>query len=124
MFRLVYQNKVVGTTMLESGDPSLGCASGALVEAGTCAAMGDWILAQGGAEDDGVFFLEIGREFLALLGEHTTVPFETGSIICVPESDEIFLELDGIPAPEYAHFFPEHVKAFQQANPSSAQPTS
>ncbi len=124
MFRLVHQNKVVGTSMLESGDPSLGCASGAMVEAGTCEAMSAWILDQGGAEDEGVFFLAIGGAFIALLGEHTTVPFDTGSIICVPESDEIFLELAGIPAPEYAHFFPEHVKAYQHANPAEALSTS
>lgn len=115
MFRLVYQNEVKGTSKLDSGDPSMGCASGSLVEAGSCEDMGKWILDQGGVLDDGVYFLELDKRFLVLLGEHTPVPFASGSLICVPSEGEIFLELTGIPKPEYAHFFAEHVKAFQQS---------
>lgn len=114
MYRLIHQNKIIGTSQLESGDPSIGSASGELVEAGTCEAMAAWIQAEGGVQEDGVHLLEIDSSFLVMIGADTAIPFEGGSIICVPEEDEIFLEIAGIPAPEYAHFFPKHVEMFQQ----------
>ncbi|WP_086929622.1 hypothetical protein [Agarilytica rhodophyticola] len=109
MFRLLFRNKLIGVTKLESGDPSICCASGELVEAGTCEDLSRWMLEEGGVEEDGAFLLEMDNRFLVVLGEHTPIPFAQGSIICVPEEDEIFLDLQGIPGPEYAHFFPQHI---------------
>lgn len=119
MFRLVYQNKAMGACKLESGDPAIGSASGELVEAGTCEALSKWIIEQGGVSDDGVFVLELDERYLVVLGEHTPIPFAEGSVICVPAEDEMFLELMGIPRPEYAHFFPHHVAAFEKERAKS-----
>lgn len=116
MFRLVYQNKVVGSCKLESGDPSIGCASGQLVESGTAIELSHWIMSEGGVEDDGVFLLELDKRFIVVLGEATPIPFSEGSVICVPTEDEIFLELVGIPEAEYAHFFPQHLATFNKGS--------
>ncbi len=115
MYRLIHENNVIGVSALESGDPAIGSASGDLGESGTSEGLSQWILSKGGVEEDGVFLLEIGKAFLVVSGDQTPVPFSGGSIICVPADDEVFLELTGIPAPEYVHFFPRHVKAFQQS---------
>jgi len=81
MFRLIFQNKVVGVSKLESGDPSIGCASGELIEAGSCAEIGKWILDENGVEEDGVYLLGIDERFMVVLGAHTPVPYAEGSII-------------------------------------------
>lgn len=114
MFRLIHENKALGSSKLESGDPEIGCASGEFVEAGTCDELSAWIVAQGGVEEDGVFLLEINSDYMVILGEHTPVPFKEGSVICVPGEDEMYLELVGIPAPEYAHFFPQHLASISE----------
>ena len=113
MFRLVYDNKVVGVSLFESGDPSIGCASGKLREAGNVHELSKWIIAQGGAEQEGAFLLEIDSTFLVLIGENTPVPFSEGSIICVSEDYEMYLEITGVPGPEYKHFFPQLVESFE-----------
>ncbi len=112
MYRLVFRNQELGKSLLESGDPSIFTVSGELIEAGTAEGMSKWIMEEGGMEDDGVFLLPLDNRFLVVLGEHTPVPFSQGSIICVPEEDEIFIELEGIPAPEYSHFFTDHIEQF------------
>ncbi len=114
MFRLVYQDKVLGSSKLDSGDPSIGCVSGELVEAGTTAELSQWILSEGGAEEEGAFLLELDKRFLVLLDEATPLPFAEGSVICVPSGDEIYIELTGIPEPEYAHFFPAHLASYSE----------
>ncbi|MFL0809850.1 MAG: hypothetical protein K6L76_05495 [Agarilytica sp.] len=116
MYRLIHQNKILGASLLESGDPSIGSASGKLVEAGACEDMVKWMQAEGGVAEDGVHLLEIDKNFLVMIGPDNALPFEVGAIICVPEEDEMFLEINGIPAPEYAHFFPKHMEAFQEEN--------
>lgn len=113
MFRLIYKNKVVGVSKLESGDPSIRSVSGVLRDAGTCREFSEWILNEGGHYEDGVYLLAIDTRFLVVLGEHTPVPFAEGSLICVPEENEMYLELVGIPRPEYQHFFPAHLANFE-----------
>ena len=114
MFRLIHQDRIIGASKLESGDPSIGCVSGELVESGTTKELSEWIVSKGGVEEDGAFLLEIDSNYLVVLGEHTPIPFAEGSIICVPEEDEVYLELVGIPKPEYAHFFPAHIESFDE----------
>ncbi|VUD68135.1 hypothetical protein TDB9533_04004 [Thalassocella blandensis] len=109
MFKLIYKDKTIGTSLLESGDPSNCSASGALTGAGSAIALSQWIMDNGGAEDDNVFLLELDKSALLMLNDSVPIPFAEGSIICAPEGDEIYLELVGIPGPEYAQYFPQHV---------------
>lgn len=119
MYKLVYRNQELGKSLLESGDPALFSVSGQLIEAGTSEKMSEWILAQGGVEDQGVYLLELDNRFLVLVGKHTPIPFSEGSLICVPDEDEIFLELVGIPGPEYSHFFSGHIEKLHSGNGDS-----
>lgn len=114
MFRLIYKNKVVGVSKLESGDPSIGCVSGELFDAGDCASLAEWMLSEGGVHEEGIALLMLDSRFLVLVGENTPVPFADGSLICVPEENEMYLELVGIPRPEYMHFFPAHIASFAE----------
>lgn len=109
MFRIFFKDKLLGTSSLESGDPSIGCVSGALLEAGSAIALSEWIMENGGAEDDNVFLLELDSSAIVMRDDDTPIPFAEGSIICAPEGDEIYVEIVGIPKPEYAGFFPHHL---------------
>lgn len=108
MFTLTYKDKIVGSSMLESGDPSICSASGVMTEAGSAIALSQWITENGGVEDDNIFLLQLDQSALVMLKDETPIPFTEGSIICAPEGDEIYLELVGIPRPEYEKFFPQH----------------
>lgn len=109
MFRIIINNKIIGTSLLESGDPENFSISGALLEAGSALSFSEWLENNDGTEEDGIYHLALSNSTCRVMfGTDISIPFAEGSIICAPEGDEIYVEIAGIPKPEYEHFFPRH----------------
>lgn len=111
MFTLTHDGENVGTTKLERGDPSTRTVSGALNNMGGSIAMAGWLKSIGGKEDDGVVFIELNNDFTILDKEGNAITFQDGSLISVPEADEVFIDITGLSEEDYNTYFAEHITA-------------
>lgn len=111
MFTLTHEGEKVGTTRLESGDPSIRSASGAFNNVGGAKAMAGFIQSVDGSEDDGVVFVELNSDFTLLDKDGLSIDYQEGNLIAVPTEDEVFLDITGISAKDYDKHFAEHISA-------------
>ena len=113
LFTLLHAGDAIGTSNLESGDPDSTSASGVFNNLGGAKALAGWLKSIGGSEDEGAVFVGLDQDFELQTREGDKIAFSEGSLIAVPEADETFLELSGIPQQTYRAFFAGHIEAAQ-----------
>ncbi|MCG8672622.1 MAG: hypothetical protein MI867_24685 [Pseudomonadales bacterium] len=111
MFILSHEGDKVGTTMLESGDPTLFAVSGAFNNIGGAKAIAGWMKSIGGSEDDGVVFIGLDENFCLEDSEDNQLKFEEATLIAIPADDEVFLDVKGMSADDYEKYFTKHIQA-------------
>lgn len=113
MYTLTHDGDDIGTTKLESGDPSTYAVSGAFTNFGGAKALAGWIKSIGGEEDDGVVFIALNEDFTLLDQAGEIVKFTEGSLIAVPDESEVYLDISGLSEADYKAYFAEHVLAME-----------
>jgi len=111
MYTLTHDGESIGTTKLERGDPSTHAVSGVFNNMGGSKALASWIKSIGGEEDSGVVFIELNKDFTLVDQAGKTVKFLDGSLISIPEEDEVYLDITGLSEEDYKAYFAEHISA-------------
>ena len=111
MFTLTHGGEKIGTTKLERGDPSTHSVSGEFNNVGGAKPLSKWIKSIGGTEDDGIVFVVLNMDFALIDESGNVVKFEEGSLIAVPDEDEVFLDITGLSDEDYKTYFAEHISA-------------
>ena len=113
MYTLTHEGEKIGTTRLERGDPSTRAVSGVFNNIGGAKALAGWIKSVRGEEDAGVVFIVLNKDFSLVDQDEKTVDFADATLISVPESDEVFLDITGLSEDVYKAFFAEHISAVE-----------
>ena len=116
MYTLTHDGDDIGTTKLESGDPSTYAVSGVFNNFGGAKALAGWIKSIGGEEDNGVVFIALNEDFTLLDETGEIVKFKEGSLIAVPEESEVYLDIAGLSEADYKTYFAEHILAMENKN--------
>ena len=111
MFFLTHCGDKIGSSNLESGDPSILAVSGAFNNIGGAKPLAAWIQSIGGAEDDGVVYVNLNQDFALTNDDGVAVNFAEGSLIAIPADDEVYLDLTGVPESDYKIHFSAHLHA-------------
>lgn len=111
MYTLTHEGDKIGTTKLERGDPSIHAVAGEFINVGGAKALAGWIKSIGGQEDDGVVFVALNDDFSLLDQEDKPIRFAEASLISIPNDDEAYLDVTGIPEEDYKAYFAGHVAA-------------
>ena len=111
MFELLHANENIGRSRLESGDPATQTVSGIFYNVGGAKALAGWIKSIGGAEEAGAVHISMDKDFQLLTSDGQAVPFAQVTLISVPDEDETFVEISGIPDLDYVTHFTGHVAA-------------
>jgi hypothetical protein len=110
----VFNDKVIGASLLEAGDPPMGCVSGIVKNITNVEEFSFFILQCGGSENDDEYHLELNDMFSVITADGCKILYSGGCILWYPELDEAVIDLVGIPYPEYEKLFPEHVAKYEQ----------
>ncbi|PCJ43169.1 MAG: hypothetical protein COA99_07800 [Moraxellaceae bacterium] len=113
MYTLTHAGEKIGTTKLERGDPSTHAVSGVFNNIGGAKALAGWIKSIGGEEDGGVVFIVLNKDFVLVDEADNVVKFGDGTLIAVPEEDEVFLDITGLSEEDYKANFAEHISAME-----------
>lgn len=111
MYFLTHCGDRIGSTKLESGDPSIFAVSGLFNNVGGAKPLAAWIESIGGEEEEGVFYIHLNSDFCLQDEQGAKVSFTEGSLIAVPGDNEVYLDLIGVPESEYAIHFAKHLTA-------------
>ncbi|MBV1921629.1 MAG: hypothetical protein KUG73_13200 [Pseudomonadales bacterium] len=114
MYRIMFNDKSIGESELEVGDPPMGCVSGIIKAITNTEEFSFFILQCGGAENDGEYRLELTDKFSVITKNDNNIPYSGGCILWYPELDEAVVDLVGIPYPEYEKLFPGHVVKYEK----------
>ena len=115
MFTLIHNNEKLGTSQLESGDPSTLNVSGIFHNIGGPIALAGWIKSIGGQEDSGVVFTPLNSDFRLVDKDDKIIPFKEATLISVPADKEAYLDVSGLTAESYANYFSEHIAATNES---------
>ena len=113
MYRVFYSDDCIAESELENGDPPMGCVSGLLIQSDTIQSFSELLIKLGGTESDGEYRLELNELFRVVGSSDKALHYSGGQIMAYPELDEVLIDLVGIPYPNYAKLFPDHVKAYE-----------
>ena len=113
MYTLTHEDEAIGNCELERGDPSENSVSGVFINVGGSKALAGWIKSIDGKEDEGVVFIELNNSFKLLDQAGKAVEFQGGNLISIPEADEVFLDITGLPDDVYKTYFEEHITAME-----------
>lgn len=111
MYTLTHNGEEVGTTNLERGDPSIQEVSGEFINVGGPKALAGWIKSVGGEEDDGVVYIALSKDFTLTDKAGKAVDFKEGTLISVPNENEVYLNVGGLSDEDYKTYFAEHMSA-------------
>lgn len=115
MFVLSHQGDSVGTTRLESGDPSIHSVSGVFENMGGVKALAKWIESIGGEEDNGVIYINLNEDFILSGAMGKSVEYIEATLIAVPADDEAYLDVSLTPE-NFQAYFPDHLAADSSSN--------
>ena len=113
MYTLTHEGEKVGTTKLESGDPSALTVSGVFNNVGGAKALAGWIKSVGGAEDEQVVFIALDDKFELSDAEGNKLDFAEAHLITVPDDNEAYLDLSCKSEEDYQDKFSEHVSSLE-----------
>lgn len=106
-FEVLANEKLIGYTLLEHGDPPMGVAHGVMTATSGYAAIEALVIAAAGAR---AAELELT---VRIAGAIDPLPCAGVGILDLGvECVEPYVEVLGIPYPEYAELFPQHVAAY------------
>ena len=108
-YTLTHEGDKIGTSSLESGDPSILAVSGMFLNTGGAKAMAGFLKSIGGKEDQGVFFVELTDAFKLYDEDRNAITFSEGNLIAIPADEEVFLDIVGLSEADYEKYFPGHL---------------
>ena len=113
MFRILLNEQTIGESEFETGDPPMGCVSGALKTKSSVDNLLKFILNNGGISKDGEYSLELDSRFSVVDVQGKKLEYLGGCIMAYPDISEILIDIVGIPYPEYGELFPKHVSQYE-----------
>jgi len=114
-FTLTHEGDVIGTSKLESGDPSVLSVSGLFQNVGGADTLAAWMRSVGAKEEDNITFMTLEGPFQLQDDYGKVIEFTSGSLISVPADEEVYLELEGISPLDYQSYFRNHILAYQNS---------
>lgn len=113
MYTLTHEGENIGFSKLERGDPTVNAVSGIFHNVGGSKALAGWIKSIGGEEEEGVVFIELNKDFSLSDEAGKTVEFLAGSLISIPEEDEVYLDITDLSDDVYKAYFEGHITAME-----------
>ncbi|MAD45892.1 MAG: hypothetical protein CMI02_07035 [Oceanospirillaceae bacterium] len=119
MFTLTHEGDVIGTSQLESGDPTAMSVSGLFNNVGGADTLAAWMRSIGAKEEDNITFITLDEPFQLQDAYGTVINFKEGSLIAIPDDEEVFLEVEGLSPMDYQTHFRSHILAFHKSEQES-----
>ena len=116
IYGIYFENKLIGKSKLEAGDPPMGCVSGIIIDTIDINEFAFFILHCGGFENEGEYRLELNNLFYVLSPKGEKIPFSGACILVYPDLPEAVIDIVGIPYPEYQLLFPKYVNEYYENN--------
>ncbi len=117
MYYVKFDGERIGSSYLENGDPEIFSVSGSFTNVGGAEALAKWLKHLGGTEEEGTTHLVLNEKFSMETAEEENISYTEATLIAIPDSDEAYIDVTGVPEESYRAIFAKLVDAYENPKP-------